>query len=144
MRCYHSFFVEIVVESVNLIQMSKQKIISPWWRLGFYRKSNIKNCTQENVKCRIQHEDNWLRWIVIEQVIKSNTTFRWKKLCSHTFKASSEEVIVMHSEKMKAKYMKEDVRKSFFRRLASWHLGTPLQINFFRDIFRDFKYLLRF
>ena len=28
---------------------------------------------------------------------------------SHTFKVSSEKVIVMPSEKMKAKYMKEDV-----------------------------------
>ena len=32
-----------------------------------------------------------------------------KKLGWHTFKASSEEVIVVHSEKMKAKYTKEDV-----------------------------------
>ena len=32
-----------------------------------------------------------------------------KKLCSHIFKASSEEVIVMRSEKTKAKYMKENV-----------------------------------
>ena len=37
-----------------------------------------------------------------------------KKLCSHIFKASSEEVIVMRSEKTKAKYMKENVWKSFF------------------------------
>ena len=27
-----------------------------------------KNLTQENVKCHIQHEGSWLRWIVIEQV----------------------------------------------------------------------------
>ena len=27
-----------------------------------------KNYIQENVKCHIQHEDTWLRWIVIEQV----------------------------------------------------------------------------
>ena len=35
-----------------------------------------------------------------------------KKLCSQTFKAPSEKVILMYSEKMKAKYMKEDVWKS--------------------------------
>ena len=140
MRCYHSFFVEIVVESVNLIQMSKQKIISPWWRLGFYRKSNIKNCTQENVKCRIQHEDNWLRWIVIEQVIKSNTTFRWKKLCSHTFKASSEEVIVMHSEKLKAKYTKEDVWK---RNLQAGISQLHYRLTSSQMVFMRFKYFLR-
>ena len=33
----------------------------------------------------------------------------WRKLYSHTFKASSEEVTVMRSEKMKVKYMKEEV-----------------------------------
>ena len=38
----------------------------------------------------------------------------WKKLRSHTFKASLEEVIVIYSEKMKAKCMKENVWKSFF------------------------------
>ena len=27
-----------------------------------------KNCAQEDVKCHIQHEESWLRWIVIEQV----------------------------------------------------------------------------
>ena len=58
-----------------------------------------KNCTWENFKCLIQHKENWL-------FIYSS----WKKLCSHTFKASSEEVIVMHSEKMKAKYMKQTCR----------------------------------
>ena len=77
-----------------------------------------KNCTQENVKCHIQHEECWLRWIIIEQVKLQVTLLfayiSWKKLFSHTFKASLEEVIVMHSEKMKAKYMKDDVWKSFF------------------------------
>ena len=27
-----------------------------------------KNCTQENVKCHILHEESWFGWIVIEQV----------------------------------------------------------------------------
>ena len=27
-----------------------------------------KNCTQDNVKCYIQHEESWHRWTVIEQV----------------------------------------------------------------------------
>ena len=56
----------------------------------------------------IQHEENWLGWIVVEQEKYK------KKLCSQTFKASFEEVIVMYSEKMKAKCMKDDVWKSFF------------------------------
>ena len=73
-----------------------------------------------------------------------NTIFRWKKLCSQTFKATLEEVILMHSEKMKAKHMKEDVRKSFFfRNIVGWHLGTSLQINFFTDSFQGFQGLRR-
>ena len=45
-----------------------------WEQLdGFYKKNTIsnlfdKNYTQKNVKCHIQHEESWLRWIVIEQV----------------------------------------------------------------------------
>ena len=44
----------------------------------------------------------------------------------------------MHSEKMKAKYMKEDVWKSFIRKLADWYLATSLQINVFTDSFQGF------
>ena len=51
-------------------------------------------------------------------------------MCSHTLKVSLEEVIIMLSEKMKAKFVKEDMRKSFFRKLAGSHLATSLQINF--------------
>ena len=53
-------------------------------------------------------------WTGKLQVALLSAYISWKKLYSHTFKASSEEVIVMHSEKMKVKYMKEDVWKSFF------------------------------
>ena len=59
----------------------------------------------------------------------------WEKLCSHTFKASLKEVMVIPSDKMKAKYMKEDVWKSFFL-LASWHLAIAVQINFFTEILK--------
>ena len=41
----------------------------------------------------------------------------WKNF-QHTFKATSEEVIVMYSEKLKVKYMKEDVWNSFFHKLV--------------------------
>ena len=50
----------------------------------------------------------------LEEVALLFAYISWKKLCSHTFKISSEEVIVMRSEKMKVKYIKEDVWKSFF------------------------------
>ena len=69
-----------------------------------------KNCTQENVQLHLQHGESWLGGIVIEQVnYKQPAYISWKKLCSHTFKDSLEEAIVMYSKKMKAKYMKEDL-----------------------------------
>ena len=49
----------------------------------------------------------------------------------------SEEVIVMHSEKMKAKYVKENVWKAGILQLH--YKLTSSQI-----VFRDFKYLFRF
>ena len=57
----------------------------------------------------------------------------WNKLYWYTFKAPSEEVIEMGSEKMKVKYIKEDVWKSFFCKPTSGHLATSLGINFFTD-----------
>ena len=65
-----------------------------------------------------------LNWTGKLQVTLLSAYISWKKLCLHTFKTSLEEVIVVYSEKMKAKYMKEDVWKSFFRELAGWHLAT--------------------
>ena len=34
------------------------------------KNSNLfdKKCTQENVKCHIQHEESWFGWMVIEQI----------------------------------------------------------------------------
>ena len=58
-------------------------------------------------------DESWLN-----RQITSNTTFRWKKLYSHTFKPYPEELIVIHPEKMKVKYMNEDVWKSFLCKLA--------------------------
>ena len=53
-------------------------------------------------------------WTGKLQVTLLSAYISWKKLCSHTFKAFLEEVILMHSDKMKAKYMKEDMWKIFF------------------------------
>ena len=78
-----------------------------------------------------------LNWKFKLQVPLLFAYISWKKLCLHTFKTSSEEVIVMRSEKMKAKHMKEDVWKTFFRKRA-WHLSTSLRINFFTDNFQGF------
>ena len=92
-RCYHYFIVDIIVECVNLIQMaklyhhdgeqldfykkkehietqSKQKDVLVIFTLQETKISNLfdKNCTQENIKYHIQHEESWLRWIAIVQV----------------------------------------------------------------------------
>ena len=48
-------------------------------------------------------------WTGKLQVTLLSAYIFWKKLRSHTLKASSKEVIMMFSEKMKAQYMKEDV-----------------------------------
>ena len=63
----------------------------------------------------------------------------WKKCCSHTFRVSSKEVTVMHSEKLKAKYMKEDVWKSFFHKLAGWLSQLHYELTSSQIIFSDFS-----
>ena len=131
-----------------------EKVFSPWWRRIVYQKAHIKthrlrkeecfcdlcflinsnlfdkNRTQDNVK-----NGNWTGKL---QATLAFAYICWKKFCSHAFKASSEEVIVMRSLKMKSKYMKEDVWDSFFRKLAGWHLATSVQITLFADNFQGF------
>ena len=99
--------------------------LSPWWRtIRLLKKSTCQNTQVEqnegfssilfdrnrNIKCHIQYEESWFRWITSK--LRRN---KWitSKLCWHTFKNPSEEVIMIRSEKMKPKYMK-DVWKSFF------------------------------
>ena len=61
----------------------------------------------------------------------------WKTECSHLFKVSFEELIVMRSKKTNVKYIKEYyVWKNFFGKLAGWHI--LLRINFFKLIFKGF------
>ena len=50
-------------------------------------------------------------WTSKVQVTVLFTYIFWKILYPYTFKASLKEVIVIRSEKMKAKYMKENVQK---------------------------------
>ena len=121
----------------------KRKLLAPWWRIiGFYKKVQIKtqskklcitrtndsklfnkNCTQENVKCHFQHwTSDWTGKL-------QEYHFPLKE--TETFQASSDEVIVIYSEKM-ANYIKEHVWKLHYRLTSS------------QIVFRDFKYLLRF
>ena len=88
-------------------------------------------------------EESLLRWIVIEQL-----KYKWrfffvyvnrKKECSHNLKDLSKRVIVVRSEKMKAKYLKEYLWKSFFRNLAGWYLGTSLRKNFLTENIRGLR-----
>ena len=82
----------------------------------------IKTVLKRNLKRTLFHNSTWRKltwmnrnWTGKLQVTLLSTYISRKKLCSQTFKASSEEVILMYSEKMKAKCMKKDVWKSFFR-----------------------------
>ena len=76
----------------------------------------IKTVLKRNLKRTLFHNSTWrkLTWInrnwtgKLQGILLSAYISR-RKLYSQTFKASSEEVIVMYSEKMKAKCMKEDV-----------------------------------
>ena len=44
---------------------------------------------------------------------------------------------------LKDKIRENGFVKAFFCKLAGWHLPTSLQINFLTDSFQGFKYLLK-
>ena len=82
----------------------------------------IKTVLKRNLKRTLFHNSTWRKltwmnrnWTGKLQVTLLSTFMSRKKLCSQTFKANSEEVILMYSEKMKAKCKKKDVWRSFFR-----------------------------
>ena len=96
-----------------------------------------KNYSQEDVKCHIQHEVSWLRWIVIEHVNYYIPLIFPERNCNR------ETVIVMYSKKMKAKRMKEDVWKIFVNlQVSISQLHNRLTSS--RIIFRNFKYMNAF
>ena len=49
---------------------SKKKDVLEIFLVQETKNSNLlgKSCTQEKFKCHIQHEETWLKWIVIEPV----------------------------------------------------------------------------
>ena len=79
--------------------------------------------SQENTRARVSKNSFFIEHLRVtaSYLRLLSVNISWKKLCSHTFKASLEEVIVtysekmMYSEKMKAKCMTEYVWNSFFR-----------------------------
>ena len=75
------------------------------------KNSNLfdKNCTQENVKCHIQHEESWLRLIAIEQVNYYFPLIFPERNCARTLSKPLRKSNRVYSEKMKAKCMKEDM-----------------------------------
>ena len=82
----------------------------------------IKTVLKRNLKRTLFHNSTWRKltwmnrnWTGKLQVTLLSTCISRKKLCSQTFRASSEEVILMYSEKMKSKCMKKSAWKSFFR-----------------------------
>ena len=77
-------------------------------------------------------------WVGKLQVTLIFGYISWKKECLHSFKTSLEEVTMMCSEKMKAKYLKKVCVKVCVKGLADWPLTTSLRINFFMDSFQGF------
>ena len=78
-------------------------------------KTVFKRSFKRKLNAIIQHEESSLGWTGKLQITLPSGCISRKKLCSQTFKPSSEEVTVMYSEKIKAKYMKkEDVWMSLF------------------------------
>ena len=57
-------------KKVHIKIQSKKKDVLVIFKLQETKNSILfdNNCTQENVKYHIQHEESWFRWIVIEQV----------------------------------------------------------------------------
>ena len=78
-------------------------------------------------------------WTSKLQVILRFAYISRKKFCSHTLKASLEEVIVTRSYKMKAKYMKEDMWKSFFVNLQVDILQLHYELTSSQIVFKDLK-----
>ena len=81
----------------------------------------IKTVAKRNLNRTLNANSAWRKltwmnrdWTGKLQVTLISTYISRKKFCSQTFKASSEELIVMYSEKIEAKCMKEDVWKRFF------------------------------
>ena len=62
--------VGFYMKKVCIKTQSKKKYVLVIFILQETKNSNLfdKNCTQENAKCSIQHEENLIRWIVIEQI----------------------------------------------------------------------------
>ena len=77
-------------------------------------ESVLKRSVKRMLNVITQHEESWLGWTGKLQVTLLCAYISRKKLCSQTFNALSEEVMVMYSEKIKTKRMKKDVWKSFF------------------------------
>ena len=63
----------------------------------------------------------------------------WKKLRSYTLQVSSEKVIVILPGKMKAKYMKEDVWKSFVVSFQRGISQLQYELTSSQKISRDIK-----
>ena len=112
-------------------------------QLGFYKKVHIKTQSEKRnilavfilqetqssnlldknyiLRERKFSYSTWWKFISMNrnwtgklQVILLSTYISWKKLCLRTFKTSSEEIIVMHSEKMKANIWRRISEKVFF------------------------------
>ena len=81
---------------------------------------------------------NWSGKIKVTLVFVS---ISWKKECWHNFKATSEEVIAIHSEKMKAKYIKKTYERVFFVTLQAGISQLHYELFSSKIIFRGFDWM---
>ena len=89
-----------------------------------------KNCTQKKVRCHIQHEESWLRWIVIKQV---NYYF---PLCTLSKPIRKKQPCVFWENE--GKMHEGGWVKEFSLLTSGWYLATSLYINFSTDNFQGF------
>ena len=66
----------------------------------------------------------------------------WKKLCSHTFKASSEKVIVCILRKWRLNAKKRVCERDFFVNLQVGISRLHYNLTFSQTVIRDFEYIL--
>ena len=100
-----------------------------------------RNCTQENVRCHIQHKEKWLSNRNWTGKLLFSTYISWKKLWSHTFKVSSEKVIVYILRKWRQNAWRGMCERVFFVKLKVGISQLHNRLTSSQIIFRHFKYI---
>ena len=135
-KCYHQDGEQLgFYKKVRINRLSKKKNVLVTFVYQEPNNFNLfaKNGTQNNVK--------YFRWIVIEQVITSNSTFRLYFL---------KQIVVPHFQSLFGRNNRDTFLENegkiyegrcvipFLLKFAGWHLSRSLRIKFFTDNFHGF------